>query len=255
MNTRSKFCELVPTTNMLFLVLAPAAFKPPSPLTRRQALLRGVPVAAAALSVVSPTPALAEFLTLEKAQARAAGQELPVMGKEPFTGAFTKQGMPGGRMFELSSGGISSYQKLKLETALAELAQPAGTATGQVKDALDACLKTLPRVSDSSIAESDVKRLLLAANELSGLASSGAEGLKATAESIVTKSTAFEAAVQKKDSKKLAEVAIALADSLTDFAYGAAQEEKPLAPLRNGTPLPFDPDKKRFDMPVSGKTI
>ena len=63
------------------------------------------------------------------------------------------------------------------------------------------------------------------------------------------------AAIQKKDSKKLAEVAIALADLLTDFAYGAAQEEKPLAPLRNGTPLPFDPDKKRFDMPVSGKTI
>ena len=243
---------------MLLLVFAPAAFKPPSPLTRRQALLRGVPAAAAALSVVSPTPALAaEFLTLEKAQARAAAQAGgdPVMGKEPFTGDFAKQGMPVGRMFELSSGGISSYQKLKLETALAELAQPAGTATGQVKDALDACLKTLPRVSDSSIAESDVKRLLLAANELSGLASSGAEGLKATAESIVTKSAAFEATVQKKDSKKLAEVAIALADLLTDFAYGAAQEEKPLAPLRNGTPLPFDPDKKRFDLPVSGKTI
>ena len=242
---------------MLLLVFAPAAFKPPSPLTRRQALLRGVPAAAAALSVASPTPALAEFLTLEKAQARAAAQAGgdPVMGKEPFTGDFAKQGMPGGRMFELSSGGISSYQKLKLENGLAELAKPAATATGQVKDALDAFLVTLPRVSDSSIAESDVKRLLLAANELSGLASSGAEGLKATAESIVTKSAAFEATVQKKDSKKLAEVAIALADLLTDFAYGAAQEEKPLAPLRNGTPLPFDPDKKRFDLPVSGKTI
>ena len=105
---------------MLFLVVAPAmAFKPPSPLTRRQALLRGVPAAAAAaLSVVSPTPALAD--------------------KEPFTGDFAKQGIPGGRMFELSSGGISSYQKLQLENGLAELAKPAATATGQVKDALDA---------------------------------------------------------------------------------------------------------------------
>ena len=241
---------------MLFLLVAPAAFKlPASPLTRRQALLRGVPAAAAAAALsMSPTPALAEFLTLEKAQAQAALQDSGSRG-EPFSGQFSKQGMPGGRMFELSSGGISSYQKLQLENGLKELATPAATATGQVKDALDACLATLPRVSDSSIAESDVKRLLLAANELSGLASSGAEGLKTTAESIVTKTAAFEAAIQKKDSKKLAEVAIALADLLTDFAYGAAQEEKPLAPLRNGTPLPFDPDKKRFDMPVSGKTI
>ena len=100
-----------------------------------------------------------------------------------------------------------------------------------------------------------MKRVLLAANELSSLASSGAEGLKATAESIVTKSAAFEAAVQKKDSKKLADAAIALSDLVTDFAYAAAQEEKPLAPLRNGTPLAYDPDKKRIDMPVSGKTI
>ena len=219
---------------MLLLIVAPAmAFKPPSPLTRRQALL-GVP-AAAALSVVSPTPALAD--------------------KEPFTGDFAKQGVPGGRMFELSSGGISSYQKLQLENGLAELAKPAATATGQVKDALDALLSTLPRVSDSSIAESDVKRVQLAANELSSLASSGAEGLKAIAESILTKSAAFEAAIQKKDSKKLAEAAIALADLTTDFAYAAAQEEKPLAPLRNGQPLAYDPDKKRIDLPVSGKTI
>ena len=222
---------------MLFLIVAPTmAFKPPSPLTRRQALLRGVPAAAAAaLSVVSPTPALAD--------------------KEPFTGDFAKQGVPGGRMFELSSGGISSYQKLQLENGLAELAKPAATATGQVKDALDALLSTLPRVSDSSIAESDVKRVLLAANELKSLASSGAEGLKAIAESIVTKSTAFEAAIKKKDSKKLAEVAIALADLTTDFAYAAAQEEKPLAPLRNGQPLAYDPNKERIDLPVSGKTI
>ena len=46
-----------------------------------------------------------------------------------------------------------------------------------------------------------------------------------------------------------------LADLTTDFAYAAAQEEKPLAPLRNGQPLAYDPDKKRIDLPVSGKTI
>jgi hypothetical protein len=119
---------------MLFLIVAPAmAFKPPSPLTRRQAVLRGVPAAAAALSVVSPTPALAD--------------------KEPFTGDFAKQGIPGGRMFELSSGGISSYQKLQLENGLAELAKPASTATGQVKDALDAFLSYATQGSNSSLAD------------------------------------------------------------------------------------------------------
>jgi len=246
---------------MLLLLALPTAFKPPSlnglPLTRRQ-VLRGVPAAAAAaFSVVTPTPAQAEFLTLEKAQAQAAQSAGdPVNGREPFSGDFAKQGMPGGRMFELSSGGISAYQKLKLENALAELAKPAATATGQVKPALEAFLTTLPRVSSSSIAESDVKRCSLAANELSGLASSAqGDGLKATADSILKQSAAFEAAIQKKDSKKLAEAAISLADLLTDFAYAASQEEKPLAPLRNGAPLAFDPDKKRFDMPVSGKTI
>ena len=118
---------------MLLLVVAPAAFKPPSPLTRRQALLRGVPAAAAALSVVSPTPALAD--------------------KEPFAGDFAKQGVPGGRMFELSSGGISSYQKLQLENGLAELAKPAATATGQVKDALDALLSYATQGSNFSLAD------------------------------------------------------------------------------------------------------
>ena len=242
---------------MLLLVgTLPTAFKPPSfePLTRRQALLRGLPAAAAAFSVVSPPPALAEFLTLEKAQeqARATNGEA-VMGREPFKGDFAKQGMPGGRMFELSSGGISAYQKLKLETGLADLAKPAATATGDLKDALEAFLTTLPRVSSSSIAESDVKRVLAAANQLSALAADS-ESLKATAESILKKSTAFEAAIKKDDSKKLAEASIALADLLTDFAYVVLNEDKPLAPLRLA-PLAFDPDKKRFDMPVAGKTI
>ena len=175
------------------------------------------------------------------------------MGREPFKGDFAKQGMPGGRMFELSSGGISAYQKLKPETGLADLAKPAATATGDLKDALEAFLTTLPRVSSSSIAESDVKRVLAAANQLSALAADS-ESLKATAESILKKSTAFEAAIKKDDSKKLAEASIALADLLTDFAYVVLNEDKPLAPLRLA-PLAFDPDKKRFDMPVAGKTI
>ena len=126
---------------------------------------------------------------------RTALAQLPARSHTLYSRSYNA-GSVGGRMFELSSGGISSYQKLQLENGLAELAKPAATATGQVKDALDALLSTLPRVSDSSIAESDVKRVLLAANELSSLASSGAEGLKAIAESIVTKSTAFEAAIK-----------------------------------------------------------
>jgi len=223
----------------------------PGQLTRRQALLRGLPAAAAAFSA---QPALAEFLTLEKAQAQAArAQSGAVEGREPFSGDYAKQGGLGGRSFDLGASGISAYQKLQLETALSELAKPLATSSAGLKDVIEVFTSTLPRVSDASIAESEVQRLLRAADALSGLSQDN-DGLKATSDSVVTQSQAFESAIKKKDTKKLAVAAIALADLLTDYAYVANQAEKPLAPLREA-PLAYDPDRKRIDLPVSGKSI
>ena len=214
------------------LVLSAAALpallvpQPPTPPIGRQALLRG---AAAAAFCVPALPALAD------------------------EGEFAKQGMVGGRMFAVGSPGISAYQKLQLENALTEFAQPTASVPANVKPTLEEFAATLPRVATLEINKDDVVRIGKASSALVTL--STGEALQTLAASIEKRSSALEAAVKKQDSKASAAAAIVMAEALTDYAYTSAAAEKPLAALREA-PLAYDPEKAgSISLPVSGKTI
>ena len=206
----------------MFCVLALPQLALQPALGRRAVMQRS----AAALGLLPAIPAFAEA--------------------EPFTGAYAKQ-KPGSYGMstpaDLGSAGISSYEKMKLETNLKELAEPAATAGPELKGILDTLTAELNLVKESQPAT----KLEQAADALAAAASS--ESLRTQGEAIAKLAVA---AAKKDDSRYKA--AITLAEKLTDFAYEAAATDKPQAQLREAPPV-YDPNKKRIDLPVSGKTI
>ena len=185
--------------------------------------------------------------------AAAAAFCVPALPAQADEGEFAKQAAPGGRMFALGSAGISSYQKLQLENALSEFAEPTASVPADVKPTLEEFAATLPKVATLEINKDDVVRISKASSALVTL--STGEALQTLAATIEKRSSALEAAVKKQDSKASAAAAIVMAEALTDYAYTSAAAEKPLAALREA-PLAYDPAKAgSVNLPVSGKTI
>ena len=183
------------------------------PLDRR-ALLHGVSRASAAAAAVAILP--------------------PVIAEEQFVAKRARDAT------ELKgSGGLSSYNELKLTNALKELA--GAPVAAEIKP-----LITQNKVPDGA-------KISQASAALANLVLT--EDLQTQAASLVKKSADIRAAIVKADANAAAIAATAFVDELTDFCYSYEGAEKPLAELRMGAPPVFDAERKKIDLPVSGRTL
>ena len=91
----------------------------------------------------------------------------------------------GSQAASLGSAGISAYEKLKLEKALAELTEPFDAAGSNIKPTIELLLtSTLPKVRDSKLDLIDTDKISVATESLLGLATDDSS-LEAQASSMV----------------------------------------------------------------------
>ena len=180
------------------------------PLDRR-ALLHGVSRASAAAAAVAILP--------------------PVIAEEQFVAKRARDAT------ELKgSGGLSSYNELKLTNALKELA--GAPVAAEIKPSVDVISSALPLITQNKVP--DGAKISQASAALANLVLT--EDLQTQAASLVKKSADIRAAIVK-------------ADANADFCYSYEGAEKPLAELRMGAPPVFDAERKKIDLPVSGRTL
>jgi len=140
----------------------------------------------------------------------------------------------------------------RLQTALDELIEPTAAAPASLKPTLDVFLGQLPAVLASRAP--DMTELATAATSLSNLAAN--ESIERQAATIAKSVSALDAGVKKKDIKTVAAAAVTVAEQLTDYVYAYEEKEKPLQdPVSIGAPAVYDADRKRIELPVSGKRI
>lgn len=193
------------------------------PLDRR-ALLHGVSRASAAAAAVAILP--------------------PVIAEEQFVAKRARDAT------ELKgSGGLSSYNELKLTNALKELA--GAPVAAEIKPSVDVISSALPLITQNKVP--DGAKISQASAALANLVLT--EDLQTQAASLVKKSADIRAAIVKADANAAAIAATAFVDELTDFCYSYEGAEKPLAELRMGAPPVFDAERKKIDLPVSGRTL
>lgn len=163
-----------------------------------------------------------------------AGRALAEEVANPFSGATAKQGLNyGSRPQGLGSEGISSYEKMKLDEATANLADAAKLAAGDaaLSPALGAYAKALPLVSTSTpaaplLGQVDGARLEAASGALADL-SRGNDSLGKQAEALGKSTAKLVSSCARNDGGGAAVAAIALADQLTDFTYEWSATPKP----------------------------
>lgn len=139
----------------------------------------------------------------------------------------------------LGSAGISSYEKLKLDTATSELAEAIVASKSSVlKPSLDAYAEALKLISESSATKDTAAKLDAASALLQQSATGGTEkeSLLARAAEIEKLSRSTAAACGKPDVGPAAVAASKLADELTDFAYGWTAAVRPLQEVTIGQP-------------------
>ena len=147
------------------------------------------------------------------------------------------------------SGGLSSYNELKLTNALKELA--GAPVAAEIKPSVDVISSALPLITQNKVP--DGAKISQASAALANLVLT--EDLQTQAASLVKKSADIRAAIVKADANAAAIAATAFVDELTDFCYSYEGAEKPLAELRMGAPPVFDAERKKIDLPVSGRTL
>ena len=132
----------------------------------------------------------------------------------------------------LGSSGISSYEKLKLDTANNDLAEAVtASTTSALKQGLEAYAAALKLIANSEATKDTAKKLDAAGELLQKSATSGTadEGLLGQAAAIEKQTRATVAACEKKDIGPAAVSAAKLADGLTDLAYTWTAQVRPLA--------------------------
>ena len=145
---------------------------------------------------------------------------LAANAEEQFSGAYAKMSAPGGRPEGLGSAGISAYEKLKIEKAVADLAEGMSAANDpKLLPTLDYFSKLFAAVKESELQRVDAGSVEKAAGNIAALAS-GNERFESQAASIGKRTAALSAAAKKGDEGAAATAAIKLADELADFAFG-----------------------------------
>jgi len=193
------------------------ALRQQQPRIGRQAVLQS------ALSLVALTPQLASAKSKEERGFRSTQGFEDTYG----TSANQKVGFSS-RPVDLGSNGISAYQKMKLDQALGDLAEPMGSADATLKPTLEAYAKLIRAVESEQLAEVTESALSSAGAALADL--SAGSSLSGAAESIGKTGQQVAAAVAKKDISTAAKAALSLGDEVTDFAYAWASADRPVAP-------------------------
>jgi hypothetical protein len=140
------------------------------------------------------------------------------------------------------SGGLSSYNEMKLTSALKELAD--APAPAAIKTSVDDISGSLVLIKDNKVP--DVSKISQATDAITSLVLT--EDLQASAASFAKNIGGIQAAIGKTDANAAAIAATALIDGLTDFCYSYDGAEKPLAELRKGTPAMIKaPPKNPYD--------
>jgi hypothetical protein len=149
----------------------------------------------------------------------------------------------------VGSGGLSSYNQLKLKTALQELSE--APVPADIKPSVDVISTLLPAIMQSQVPDSS--KISQATDAIAKLVLT--DSLKAQAESIDKQSAGIKAGIAKSDANAAAIAATDLANELTEFCYAYQGAEKPLAELRKGVPDVYDKSRSAIDLPVSGKSL
>ena len=138
----------------------------------------------------------------------------------------------------LGSTGISSYEKLKLDTANTELAEAIVNSKDSVlKPGLDAYADALKSIAETQSATKDTASKLDAASSLlQTSATSGTEALVAQAASIEKLSRSTVGLCGKPDVGPAAVAATKLADELIDLSYAWTAAVRPLQEVTIGQP-------------------
>ena len=138
----------------------------------------------------------------------------------------------------LGSSGISSYEKLKLDTAIDELAAAmAASESSALKPSLEAYAEALKLIANSKASKETASQLDAASSLLTETATSGTskESLLAQAASVEKKSRSTAASCGG-DVGAAAVAGTKLADELTDLAYSWAAAVRPLQEVTIGQP-------------------
>jgi len=149
----------------------------------------------------------------------------------------------------VGTGGLSSYNEMKLKNALKELAD--APVPADIKRSVDEISTTLPLITQSQVPNS--AQIAQATDAIANLVLTAE--LQTQAASLVKQSTSIRTAIGKGDANAAAIAATALTEEMTEFCYSYEGAQKPLAELRNGSPAVFDRERTKIDLPVSGKTL
>jgi len=202
------------------------------------------PGADRALARHTSVPTLGRQALLKGAFAAAALGSLPLTttAAEPFSGAYAKVG--GGPLSDrpnnLGSAGISAYEKMKIETALTDLADARSAANDpKLAVTIDSFTKAVKAVKDSALDNVDSASLTAASSQLAAIAT-GSERFEGQAASIDKRGSSLLAAIKKRDAGAAAGAAIKLTDELADFGFAWANSERPLQVKTEGS-IPLNP--------------
>jgi hypothetical protein len=203
------------------------------------------PTSRALLQPCDAGQALSRRALIRGAAAGAAASALPAFGKEPEFK--DKRATDAAQL--VGSGGLSSYNSLKLTNALKELSDAPRTA--DIKPSVDAISTALPLIQEKRVP--DQALVSQAIDALAQLVLTAE--LQAQVASLGKQSASLRAGIGKGDANAAAVAATALVDELTDFCYSYEGAQKPLAELRKGAPAVFDKTRTKIELPVSGKSL
>ena len=151
---------------------------------------------------------------------------------QAFTETYGTSASLGGfsdRPSNLGSVGISAYQKMKLDQALGDLAEPTAAADATLKPTLEAYAKLIRAVEAERLSEVTEAAFNSAGSALADL-SATSPSLSGMVDSIGKKGQLVSAAAKKGDISAAAKAALSLGDEVTDFAYAFAAADRPVAP-------------------------
>lgn len=175
----------------------------------------------------------------------AAHQQQCLTRRSALRGAVASFALPASALAvdaSLGSNGISSYEKLKLDTANKELAEGIAAAQQSVlKTGLDAYATALKSIADSQVTKATASNLDAASSTLKESATGGTDNaaLLAQVASIEQRTRTTSAACvkgEKGDPGPAAVQAAKLADELTDLAYAWTAAVRPLQEVTSGQP-------------------